>query len=79
MAGKHNPLSFQINVEKFSFASEEEKRGTNLMRPNTTFFMDGVRRFVKNPVAMVSFIFILLLLVLVFIVPLFYPDRKSVV
>ena len=70
---RHNPLSFQINVEKFSFASEEEKRGTNLMRPNSTFFVDGLKRFVKNPVAMVSFSFIFLLLILVFIVPLFYP------
>jgi len=70
---KHNPLSFQINVEKFSFASEDQKRGTNLMRPNSTFFMDGLRRFVKNPVAMVSFVFIALLLIAVFILPLFYP------
>ncbi|MBO5529751.1 MAG: ABC transporter permease [Bacilli bacterium] len=70
---RHNPLSFQINVEKFSFASEDEKRGTNLMRPNSTFFVDGLKRFVKNPVAMVSFSFIFLLLILVFIVPLFYP------
>ena len=73
MAGKHNPLSMQINVEKFSFASEAEKKETNLMRPNTTFFVDGLKRFVRNPVAMVSFIFIALLLILVFIVPLFYP------
>ncbi|MBP5217031.1 MAG: ABC transporter permease [Bacilli bacterium] len=70
---KHNPLSFQINVEKFSFASEEEKRGTNLMRPNSTFFLDGLKRFAKNPVAMVSFVFIFLLLLAVFIVPFFYP------
>ena len=70
---KRNPLSFQINVEKFSFASESEKRSTNLMRPNTTFFGDAVRRFVKNPVAMVAFVFIFLLLIMAFIVPLFYP------
>ena len=73
MKARHNPLSMQINVEKFSFASEEEKRGTNLMRPNSTFFVDGLKRFARNPVAMVSFIFILLLLILVFIVPNFYP------
>ncbi len=70
---KRNPLSFQINVEKFSFASESEKKSTNLMRPNSTFFIDGLKRFVKNPVAMVSFCFIVLLLIMVFIVPLFYP------
>ena len=70
---KHNPLSFQINVEKFSFASESEKQSTNLMRPNTTFFVDGLKRFVRNPVAMISFSFIFLLLLTVFIVPLFYP------
>ena len=73
MKVKHNPLSFQINVEKFSFASDEEKRSTNLMRPNTSFFIDGVKRFVKNPVAMVSFCFIALLLFTVFILPLFFP------
>ena len=54
---KRNPLSFQIDVEKFGSASEGEKKSTNLMRPNSTFFMDGVKRFVKNPVAMVSFCF----------------------
>lgn len=70
---KHNPLSMQINVEKFSFASDLERKSTNLMRPNTTFFMDGVKRFVKNPVAMVSFSFIVILFFMVFIVPLFYP------
>ncbi|MCR5491593.1 MAG: ABC transporter permease [Bacilli bacterium] len=73
MQVRHNPLSMQINVEKFSFASESEKAGTNLLRPNSTFFMDGLKRFVKNPVAMVSFTFIFLLILAVFIVPLFYP------
>ena len=70
---KRNPLSFQINVEKFSFASESEKKSTNLMRPNSTFFVDGLKRFVKNPVAMVSFCFIAILLIMVFVVPLFFP------
>ena len=70
---RRNPLSFQIDVDKFSFASESEKRSTNLMRPNSTFFVDGLKRFVKNPVAMVSFCFIVLLLIMVFIVPIFYP------
>lgn len=72
---KHNPLSFQINTEKFSFASDSEKRGTNLMRPNSTFFMDGLKRFAKNPVAMVSFIFMLIVVLAVFIIPLFYPYK----
>ena len=72
---KHNPLSFQINTEKFSFASESEKRGTNLMRPNSTFFVDGLKRFAKNPVAMVSFVFIFLVVLAVFIIPLFYPYK----
>ena len=70
---RRNPLSFQIDVDKFSFASESEKKSTNLMRPNSTFFVDGLKRFVKNPVAMVSFCFIAILLIMVFIVPLFYP------
>lgn len=73
MSLKRNPLSMQIDVSKFGSASEDEKKSTNLMRPNTTFFMDGLKRFVKNPVAMVSFCFIVLVLILVFIVPIFYP------
>ena len=64
---KRNPLSFQIDVDKFGSASESEKRSTNLMRPNSTFFADGVKRFAKNPVAMVSFCFIVILLIFVFI------------
>lgn len=73
MLVKHNPLSFQINVEKFSFANEDEKKSTNLMRPNSTFFKDAVKRFIKNPIAMTAFIFIALLILTVFIVPFFYP------
>lgn len=70
---KRNPLSFQINTDKFSIANEDDKKATNLMRPNTTFFADAVKRFVKNPVAMIAFVFIVLLLIAVFIIPIFYP------
>lgn len=74
---RRNPLSFQLNVDKFGSASEGEKRSTNLMRPNSTFFMDGVRRFVKNPVAMVAFIFIVILLLAIIILPFVWPYGYS--
>lgn len=70
---KRNPLSFQPNIDSFIEATEDEKRSTNLMRPNRTFFADAVRRFVKNPVAMVAFCFIALLVLAVILIPIFYP------
>lgn len=72
---RRNPLSFQVDLSKFELASAEEKQGTNLMRPNTTFFRDAVKRFVRNPVAMVSFVFVLLVILSVFFVPLFFPYK----
>lgn len=70
---KRNPLSFQIDVDKFGSASDVEKQGTNLMRPNTTFFADGIKRFVKNPVAMFAFCFITLVILSIIIIPIVYP------
>jgi len=70
---KHNPLSFQLNVEKFSRASDDAKSGTNLMRPNTTFFKDAVKRFVKNPVAMTAFVFLVIVILGVIFIPIFWP------
>lgn len=70
---RRNPLSFQLDVDKFGSACEADKRATNLMRPNSTFFKDGVKRFLKNPVAMVAFIFLAILILGIIIIPLVYP------
>ncbi len=72
---KPNPLSFQLklNPEDFLPATEEEKQSQVIMRESVGFWKDGFRRLVKNKVAMVSFVVILLVMIFSFIVPAFYP------
>ena len=72
---KQNPLSFQLklNPEDFLPATEEEKQSQIIMRESVSFWKDGVRRFVKNKVAMVSLVVIVLVMIFSFIVPAFYP------
>ena len=88
---KENALSLQLKLspEDFNLASQEEKKSLVVMRDSISFWKDGIHRFVKNKVAMVSLIIIILIMIFSFIVPIFYPysyktkikgsDRKSVV
>ena len=72
---KDNPLSFHLNLnpEDFLPATEEEKRSQVIMRESVSFWKDGVRRLLKNKVAMVSAFVILVVMFFSFIVPAFYP------
>ena len=72
---KENPLSFQLNLnpEDFLPASEEEKQSQVIMRESVSFWKDGMRRLLKNKVAMVSAAVILIVMFFSFIVPSFYP------
>ena len=76
---KQNPLSFQLklNPEDFLPATEEEKQSQVIMRESVSFWKDGMRRFVKNKVAMVSLVVIVLVMIFSFIVPAFYPYLKT--
>lgn len=72
---KENPLSFHLNLkpEDFLPATEEEKQSQVIMRESVSFWKDGVRRLLKNKVAMVSAAVILIVMFFSFIVPTFYP------
>jgi oligopeptide transport system permease protein len=70
---KKNPLSFQLNVDDFIPATEEERQSLTQLRPSVSFFKDAMRRLRKNKVAMVSFIVIIVIILLAFVVPSFYP------
>lgn len=72
---KENPISFQQkwNPEDFLPATNEEKESLVIMRESVSFWKDGMRRLRKNKVAMVSLIVIILIMILSFIVPAFYP------
>lgn len=68
-----NKLSFQLNVEDFIPASNEEKESLVVMRESVSFWKDGFRRLLKNKVAMASLLVIIVIMVFSFIVPSFYP------
>lgn len=72
---KENPISFQQkwNPEDFLPATNEEKESLVVMRESVSFWKDGFRRLRKNKVAMASLIIIIIIMILSFIVPSFYP------
>lgn len=67
------PLSLHIDVEKLIPATEEEKEYIVKMRPSTTFFRDGAKRFLKNKVATVSLIVVLIITLTSIFLPMFWP------
>lgn len=77
MEGKKNPLSLQLNVDEiqdaFEPATAEEKESLVVMRESVGFFKDGLRRFRKNKIAMASLTVVVIIIILAFIVPAFYP------
>ena len=74
---KKNPLSMQIDLSKFTLATDDEKKMQDRMRESSSFFKDGMRRLRKNVVSMICLIIIILLILIAFIVPLFYPYDYS--
>ena len=70
---RHSPLSFQLNVEDFLPATAEEKQSVVKERESVSFWKGGIRRFRRNKIAMGALIVVLLVIVLAFIVPQFYP------
>lgn len=70
---KKNPLSFQLDPEDFLPANDEEKQSLVVMRESVSFWKDGLRRLLKNKIAMVSFFVIVVIMFFSFIVPSFYP------
>ena len=67
------PLSLQVDLDQFIPATEEEKEYMVQMRESSTFFRDGVKRLVKNKVAFVSFIVIVIITLSSILVPMFWP------
>lgn len=63
----------QLTAADFRPASTAEKESLVVMRESVSFWRDGMRRLTHNPVAMVSFAVIMLVMVFSFIVPSFYP------
>lgn len=70
-----NPLSFQLKLtpEDFATASASEKESLVVMRESVGFWKDGLHRLSKNKVAMFSLVIIVLIMLLAYAVPGFYP------
>ena len=70
---KKNPLSMQIDLDKFAPATEEEKRQQDVMSKSTTFFRDGMRKLFKNPLAVLSIVVLAAIILTIIIAPMIVP------
>ena len=66
-------LSLQLDPAKFEKATDEEKRQQDVMAESTTFFKDGMRRLMKNPLAVMSMIILALVILIMIFAPLIVP------
>lgn len=70
---KKIPFNIQINVDDLLPASSEDKAYMVKMRPSTTFFKDGVKRLLKNKIATISLITIVIITLTSILLPIFWP------
>ena len=70
---KKAPLSLQLDLSKFAPATEDEKRQQDVMSKSTTFFRDGMRRLLRNPLAVISLILLLTIVIVIIVAPMVVP------
>ena len=75
MLNAKTPFSLQQRLDPDAFrpATEAEKEYISKMRPSSTFFKDGVKRLLKNKVATVSLIVIVIITLASIILPYVWP------
>ena len=74
---KKNPLSLQIDLQKFEKATDEEKRQQDVMSESSSFFKDGMKKLMKNPLAVASIIVLILIILMIIITPKVVPYSYS--
>ncbi len=67
------PFSLHVNLDSFIPATEQEKEYMVQMRPSSTFFKDGVKRLLKNKVATISLIVVIVITLASILIPMFWP------
>lgn len=70
---KKSPFSFQVDLSKFEKATDEEKRQQDVMSESVSFFKDGMRKLMKNPLAVGSIIILIAIILMIIIVPKVVP------
>ncbi len=73
MFSANKPFSLQLDPDAFRPATEQEKEYIARMRPSSTFFRDGCKRLLRNKVATVSLIIIVLVTVSCIVLPMVWP------
>ena len=63
--------SLHLNADDFIPATNDEKESLVVMRDSVNFWPDGMRRLRKNKIAMVSLIFILIIMFFAYVMPVF--------
>ena len=69
------PFSLHVDLDEFIPASDDEKAYMVQMRPSSTFFKDGVKRLLKNKVATISFIIVIIITLSAIFIPMFWPYK----
>lgn len=72
-APKKHALSLHVDPSKFEKATAEEKKQQDVMAESTTFFKDGCRRLMKNPLAVMSMVILLLVILIMVFAPMVVP------
>lgn len=70
---KKQILSLQLDLKKFEPATEEEKRQQDVMSESTSFFKDGMRKLFKNPLAVMSIVLLVIIVLTIIIAPMIVP------
>jgi len=68
-----NPLSLQIDPNLFEPATAAEKEQQVQMRESVSFMKDALRRLSRNHMAMICLVVIVLITLIAFLAPAFYP------
>ena len=68
-----NPFTMHIDASSFLPATEEEKAYMVQMRESSTFFKDGMKRLMKNKVAFLSMICVIVIALTSIFLPMFWP------
>ncbi|MBO5837613.1 MAG: ABC transporter permease [Oscillospiraceae bacterium] len=65
--------TMHVKLDDFAPATDAEKEYMVQMRESTTFFKDGVKRLLKNKIATISFILVVLITLAAIFIPMFWP------
>lgn len=74
---RRNPFSFQPNVDSFIPALESEKEQSVKMRPAASFWRDGFKRLLHNPIAIVCLVVLAIMIIMAVFIPMFWPYHYS--